>query len=162
MKIPILTNPRNRHTALGSQSASFGREEIRNYYRMVDDENQKSFWTPMDLCGRIGSRGKKMMLAAFLPDNRYTASEIASAFTNHHYSHLTFALGGAFKCNAKDIQKSVTYLESIGYEWHVRYNEKNRAQWEDSAEAWREIMHWVKELEKGIPEEKLVMNMNGV
>lgn len=145
-----------QQTGLASQSANFGREEIRNYYRMVDDENQKSYWTPMDLCGHIGARGKKMMLAAFVADNRYTASQIATAFTNHHFSHLTFALGGAFKCNANDIQKSVTYLESIGYEWHLRYNAKNKAEWENSAEAWREVMHWVKELEKGIPEGELV------
>lgn len=110
----------------------------------------------MDLCGHIGARGKKMMLAAFVADNRYTTSQVASAFTKHHFSHLTFAMGGAFKCNANDIQKSMMYLESIGYEWHLRFNAKNRAEWEDNAEAWREVMHWVKELEKGIPEGQLV------
>lgn len=129
---------------------------MRDYYRMVHDENQKSYWTPMDLCGLIGTRGKKMMLAAFVADNRYTANQIATAFTKHHYSHLTFPMGGAFKCNGNDIQKSVKYLESIGYEWHLRYNEKNRAVWEDSAEAWSEVMHWVRELEKGISEGQLV------
>ena len=111
----------------------------------------------MDLSGRIGAFGKKkMILAAFITDNRYTASQIATTFTNHHFSPLAFVLGRAFNYNADDIQNSVTYLESIRYEWHLRYNTKNKAEWENSLEAWREVMYWVKELEKEIPEGELV------
>lgn len=127
-------------------------KEAYIYYQMQEDRGLASDWNDsMQFCGTIGNSGKKMLLATLLL-KKYSATQIANAFTTHHFKNKTMPLGNPFKCHYNDIFKAEKYLILIKWPMTEIFNEGNRSEWENDEEKVSELEGLVKKLEEGIPD----------
>lgn len=128
------------------------RKEDYIYYEMQKDRNLASDWDDsMKFCGTIGDSGKKMLWATLLL-KKYSATQIANAFTTYHFKNKTMHLGNPFKCNYNDIFKAEKYLILIKWPMTEIFNKDNRSEWENDEEKMSKLENLVKDLEKGIPD----------